>query len=578
MKIIKCDKNLFVLVLSFFFCMQCVSAQPTEKLFEHNKTATYNQVIDFYSSLDKNYRTAKLFQAGLTDVGLPLHVFVISADAVFDADVLHKKNKTIVLINNGIHAGEPCGIDACMTFAKDLLKTELKKTIPNTIICIIPVYNIDGSLQRSCCSRANQNGPDEYGFRANYQNLDLNRDFIKADSENAKSFIQIFQQWKPHVFVDTHISDGADYTYNMTLIATQKDKLHPLLSKFMQSTWLPQWYKAMQIAGEPMCPYVDTKTETPDSGLVGFFEPPRFASGYAALFNTWAFVSESHMLKPYHKQVLATITLLNTMVPLVELHGKQMRSIKQQADSLTKLQDSFALQYRLQSKSTDSIWFEGYTTVRKISTVSNLPYITYNKNEPYKKYIPFYNDYNATLVVKKPKYYLLPQCFKKVIQLLQLNQISMVPLHADTTIAVTAYYIDDYKTVDKPYEGHYLHSKVKLHTTTQHLKFLKGDMLIPVNQANNYLVQVLEPQATDAFFAWNFFDACLQQKEGFSDYVFEQTAAQMLENNTALTNKLKQAVAENNWQNNHYQQLNYLYKESPMFEKTFMRYPVFRIE
>jgi murein tripeptide amidase MpaA len=94
-------------------------------------------------------------------------------------------------------------------------------------------------LQRSCCSRANQNGPDEYGFRANYQNLDLNRDFIKADSENAKSFIQIFQQWKPHVFVDTHISDGADYTYNMTLIATQKDKLHPLLSKFMQSTWLP---------------------------------------------------------------------------------------------------------------------------------------------------------------------------------------------------------------------------------------------------------------------------------------------------------------------------------------------------
>ncbi|HQV01290.1 MAG TPA: M14 family zinc carboxypeptidase, partial [Bacteroidia bacterium] len=462
---------------------------------------TYIQVIDFYKALDKQYTTAKLLEAGPTDVGLPLHVFVISADAVFNAATLKKQNKTIVLINNGIHAGEPCGIDASMVFAKALLQTSLKQTSPNTVICIIPVYNIDGTLTRGCCSRANQNGPDEYGFRGNYQNLDLNRDFIKADSENAKSFTKIFHQWQPHIFIDTHISNGADYAHNMTLIATQKDKLHPLLSNFMQTIWLPQWYAAMKTNGEPMCPYVDTKDEIPDSGLVGFFEPPRFASGYAALFNTWSFVSESHMLKPYHKQVDATITLLKTMLPLVELHGRQLRFIKHQADSLVKTQDTFPLQYQWQNVTTDSVLFNGYAAVKKISSVSNLPFTTYNQQQPYTKYIPYYNDYKPTLFVTKPKYYLMPQCFKKAVQLLQLNNIKMLPLPCDTAIAVTAYYIDDYKTTERPYEGHYLHSKVKLHTDTQTLIFFKGDYLIPTNQNNNYLVQVLEPQAADAFFA-----------------------------------------------------------------------------
>ena len=239
---------LFVLMHSVNYL---ATAQLTsfEKSPDKNTTATYAEVVSFYQALDSKYPQAKMITCGLTDIGKPLHLIVLSKEKIFDPELIRKQNKRVLFINNGIHPGEPEGIDASMMFARNLLE---KKQLPDdVVICIIPVYNIDGCINRGI-SRINQNGPESYGFRGNYQNLDLNRDFIKTDSRNSQSFQQIFNAWKPEVFIDNHTSNGADYQYVITLIQTQKDKLQPVLAEYMTRTLVPELYNQMQKSGYPM--------------------------------------------------------------------------------------------------------------------------------------------------------------------------------------------------------------------------------------------------------------------------------------------------------------------------------------
>ncbi len=570
---------MFRFLLLFLFLDNVCLSQDVTDYYLHNRTPQWHEVIEYYKKLDKQFPQAKLFTEGTTDVGKPLHLFVISSDGDFNPVSLHQKKRLIWLINNGIHPGEPDGIDASMIFAKNVLSKISSEEYKNVVICIIPIYNIDGALNRGCCSRVNQDGPLEYGFRGNYQNLDLNRDFVKCDTKNTESFIRIFQKWNPDLFLDTHVSNGADYPYNITLIATQKDKLTPPLGKYLSEKMLPELYRNMESKSEKMIPYVNTIKDTPDSGLEGFLETPRYASGYTALFNTIGFISETHMLKPYSVRVKATITFLETLRQYAARNAAEILQKRAEAINFTKATHEFPVQWQLDTLSKDSIRFDGYTAVYSTSKITGLQRLSYDKSRPYSKFIPYQNNFKPQVVIKQPFAYIIPQCWSHVIERLQLNGVEMQTITADTIIEVECYKIGQYKTTSKPYEGHYLHSNVTVEKQVRKVKFFKGDRLIKVNQlANRYIVETLEPQGTDAFFAWGFFDGILQQKEWFSDYVFEDIAQKMIQENPALMDSLNDAIkSDSTLKNNHYMQLNMLYRLSPYFEKSYMIYPVYRL-
>lgn len=566
---------IFLLLISYN-----AAAQSAGEKHEQNQTVTYDEAIAFYSELDKKYNQAKLSSYGNTDIGKPLHLFVISAENDFDPASLKNKNKRIILINNGIHPGEPDGIDACIKLSEDLLtKPELKQHLENTVICIIPVYNVDGALNRGCCSRVNQNGPEEYGFRGNARNLDLNRDFIKCDSENAKTFTKIFHLWQPDVFVDTHVSNGADYQYVMTLISTQHNKLHPLLGRYLHNELEPLLYKYMQTKGFPMVPYVNTLKEIPDSGIVGYMETPRYSTGYTTLFNTIGFVTETHMLKPYRERVEATHTFLHSLIEIINREHLKISELKKRASFDVIQKERFPLSWKLDSTNVDTINFRGFEAEYKKSNISGLQRLSYNQNRPFEKPIPFYNTYVAAESVPKPHAYIIPQAWKEVIELLELNNIKTERITSDTSLSAEVYYITDYKTIERPFESHYLHYNIKTRSEPQQLKFYKGDYIVKVNQpGNRYIVETLEPSATDSYFAWNFFDEILQQKEWFSDYVFEEKAEELLNQNQQLKAEFEKKKSEDSkFASNHFAQLYYIYQRSPYYEKSHMRYPVVRI-
>jgi len=567
---------LSALFCCFVFFNASAQLTPFELSKDKNYTATYSEVIAYYKKLAATNPQMKLINYGTTDIGKPLTLVVLSRDKVFDPALIKKQNKRVLLINNGIHPGEPEGIDASMMFARDLLK---KNALPkNLVICMIALYNIDGSMNRGW-SRVSQNGPRAYGFRGNYRNLDLNRDFIKADSRNALAFEQIVNAWNPEIFLDNHTSDGADYQYVMTLIETQKDKQNPILSKYTSETLTPELYKRMKKGGYEMIPYGAGERGLPDSGIVSFLETPRFATGYTSQRNIISYITETHMLKPFDKRVYATYEFEKHLVDIYERDAKLVGELKHKADEQVAQQKTFAMDWDVDRDHIDTITFKGYAALYKPSDISGLKRLYYDRNQPYTKTVKYLNTYKATEMVEKPLAYVIPQAWGKIIDLFKLNSVAMRRLTHDTTLTLQMYYIDDYKTPYKPYEGHYIHSVVKLNPVTMPVKFYEGDYVVYTNQPlNRYIVETLEPQGVDSFFAWNFFDSVLGEKEYFSNYVFEDKAAEMLKTDTELKKKLDDAKAKDpKLAASAGAQLNFLYRNSIYFEKTYLRYPVGRI-
>lgn len=569
-----------LLLLSFIAVQMAAFAQQTPfELSNKKETTTYTEAIRFYEGLAKTFpQQAKLFTYGSTDFGKPLHLLVLSKKGVFDPQTLRKNNKRIFLINNGIHPGEPEGIDASMMLARDLLKGN--KLPEDVVICIIPVYNIDGSHNRSGTSRANQNGPVAYGFRGNGKNYDLNRDFIKTDSKNSQAFQQIFNTWQPEIFVDTHTSNGADYQYTMTLIPTQKDKLNPVLSAYLTKTMVPDLYSQMKGKGYELIPYVNSINETPDAGITGYIESPRYSTGYAALHNAIGFMPETHMLKSFDKRVESTYKLLQTYIDIIVRDAKVIGENKRKADAFTAAQKEFPLDWKLNRSVYDSIDFKGYAGKKKPSEVSGVDRLYYDRNDPYTKKIKYWDQFEPSLTVSKPIAYVIPKAWDRVISLLKLNNVKMQQLTADAKLNLEMYYIGDMKTGTRPYEGHYQHSAVVLNPTQQDVQFYAGDYVVYVNQpTNRYIVETLEPQAIDSFFNWNFFDSVLGQKEGYSSYVFEDTAAELLKKDPALKQKLEAEKAKKpELAKSGRMQLDFVYKNSDYYEKTYMRYPIGRLK
>jgi hypothetical protein len=540
-----------------------------------NINPTYGQLINKWKELARKHpRQSKMVEAGLTDSGLPLHTFIIDKSGKFDAISAHKADKIVILILNGIHAGEPDGMVASLAFAERVAANPPQ----DVVYCIIPVYNIGGVLNRNTTSRVNQNGPEEYGFRGNAINIDLNRDFIKCDSKNAQSFVSIFQQWKPHILIDTHTSNGADYQHTMTLVHTFPEKLSKLQASLLQRDMLPYLYDRMKKLNEPMTPYVNTVGPTPESGLAAFTDLPRYSTGYAALFNTIGFMTETHMLKPFESRVSATLKFLHIMDTLAIEKKGLIVQLKKQADKETAESKSYTTKWKLGS-SAETTTFSGYRADTLISAVTGLKRIKYNQNKPYTEEIPYYNQHEGIGESNLPQAYIVPRAWTNVIDRLRLNGIEYRILEKDTMIQVESVYIIDFKTTETPYEGHYLHSETKTSSRKQQLQFRKGDIYIPTNQiGNRYLAHVFDAASDDSFFNWNFFDSQLSQKEYFSDYIFEDVADSLLKSNTSLKRAFEEKKrADKTFAEDSRAQLDFIYKNSPYYEESHNRLPVYKV-
>lgn len=575
-------KKYSAVILALFSVMSLVAQNSKfTTVFEQSNgkaTATYAQVIDYYKQLASSYPMIKVVEQGITDSGKPLHLVILNPDKNFDFDHI-RSHKRILLINNGIHPGEPDGIDATMMLYRDIAQGKIKPP-KHTVIATIPIYNVGGALNRNSSSRTNQNGPQSYGFRGNAKNYDLNRDFIKSDTKNAAAFAEIFHSVKPDVFIDNHVSNGADYQYVLTHLFTQHNKLGAEAGNYLNQELKPALEASLKEKKYDITPYVNVFNKVPEKGFSQFFDSPRYSSGYTSLWNTLGMMVETHMLKPYDSRVYGTYALMSSMIDIIEKDYLKIKEVRTKSNIHFQNAKNYTVKWEVSKDTASIVNFKGFEGRYIPSKVTGKTRLKYDRSKPFTKAVKHYDTYLADKAVRIPKAYLIPKAWDNVIRRLKLNHIELETLDTPKTLEVEVYHIEDYQTVSSPYEGHYLHKNTKVNSTTQQLEILPDTYYwVPTDQPGvRYLLETLEPEAVDSFFNWNFFDTILQQKEGFSPYVWEDKAAEFLENNPEIkarfeAKRKRDTVFAQNW----YLQLDWIHKKSPHYEKSHMRYPIYRI-
>ena len=541
------------------------------------ETETYEEAIAFYIRLARDFPEINIHTIGETDSGHPLHMVTFNPDGDFNLENV-RKEKNIILINNGIHPGESDGIDATLLLYRDLATRRIPSP-KKTVLVTIPIYNIGGALNRNSTTRVNQNGPKEYGFRGNTQNYDLNRDFIKMDTKNARTFTQIFHMVKPDVFVDNHVSNGADYQYTLTHLFTQHNKMGGEMGNYLHKEFMPSLEKSLAEKNWDITPYVNVFNRPPEYGFSQFMDHPRYSTGYTTLWSTLGLMVETHMLKPYKLRVEGTYELMQSLIQIVETQHDDIKTLRKKTLEENLALSQYYLNWEVDTTQTTTLNFKGFEAERIESKVTGLPRLKYDESKPFTKETVYYNYFKPLDTVTVPDAYILKRGWHQILERLDANNIRYHRIKKDTALAVEAYKIVQYDTREMPYEGHYPHYNTQVEKSVKTIHFREGDIIVPTHQTGiRYLLETLEPHAVDSFFNWNFFDTVLQQKEGFSPYVFEDIALEMLQKDSLLREEfLAKKKLEKEFSEDWYGQLDWIYKRSKYLEDAYLNYPVYRI-
>jgi len=548
-----------------------------------NQTTTLADCIAWYEALARDYPHVLRFGvAGTSDAGVPIHAGVVSADGVFEVAAIKAAGRPVFFNNNGIHPGEPEGVDGCMALVRDFCtQPERLAALGGTVFLFVPLYNVDGSLNRANTSRVNQDGPEQFGFRGNSRHLDLNRDFVKCDTLTAQVFNKLFTTWDPDVMVDTHTSNGADYSYTMTLIHTQADKLGGELGGFLRETMLPALYADMEARGWPTCPYVNPVKDSPDHGIAEFLETARFSTGYAALHHTIGFMPETHMLKPFKDRYESMRALVESALAFTVQHGARIQSLRRAARALGRTRTEWPIHWMMDEENTSTFRFKGYEAKYKPSVLGDYTRLYYDRSSPWERDIAYYNRFNADVTVPAPKAYIIPQAWREAIERLELNGVQMERVTEDRLQDVVYYHVASVSSRPNAYEGHMFHDDVQLEKRRAGVQLRAGDVIVPLDQDRaRYVVETLEPLAHDSFFRWGFFNSVLEKKEAYSDYVFEDEAEQLLRAEPALAAKFADWKAANpSLLSNQEAVLDFVFANCDKYrEPEWRRYPVFMVE
>lgn len=546
-------------------------------------TADYNETMSYFRMFERNFKEAKMQVFGKSPQGRDLNYITISKEGYFTPEQARKAGKAVVFIVNGIHSGEIEGKDACMLLLRDIhVSKEKYSLLDKAVFVIVPILSVDGHERKSKYNRINQNGPQEMGWRTTAQNLNLNRDWVKADAPEMQAMLKLFTYWMPDFFIDTHTTDGADYQYTVTYGLDKFQNLYSGLAGIVKQELIPHLVKRVEEQGFLISPYVGFRAGQPDSGMVDWPSTPRFSNGYATVQNRIGLLVETHMMKPYKERVFATKAILVAALEFVNQNNREIIKMNEEADQRTieiygKGNSSLPLIFRVNNKATKFL-YKGIEAVKESSIVSGSEKIVYIGRK-YEKEIPYYNDVDVTDSVKLPYAYIVPPEYSLLAERLALHGVEYELLKQDIEVNVTKYRFKNIKFNPSPYEGRQpVTCGYDSYTEKTILK--KGSFIIkPVQRTLKIITMALEPKSGDSFLRWGFMNAIFENKEYFEDYVMEKVALEMLAKDKELAAEFNKKLSEDEkFRNDPDARLNFFYERSPYYDKQKNVYPVVRIE
>lgn len=546
-------------------------------------TPDYARSMEWLRRLDSASAWISLQSFGSTPQGRALPLLVLSKDGAFTPEAARASGKDIVLIQAGIHAGEIDGKDAGMMLLREIAITRTKAALADhAIILFIPIFNVDGHERRSPYSRINQNGPEVTGWRVTANNLNLNRDYMKADAPEMRAWLRMFHAWKPDMLIDCHVTDGIDFQYNLSYAMEMYGNMHPAVAAWHRT--LQYWFlDAMEKQGDPVFPYVFPREQSDIAkGVIDWASSPRLSTGYAAVCNRANLLIETHMLKPYKDRVIATYRMIEAVLSYVRAHPGTLRRAVRDAeeDDIRRFSSGDTTAFPLRFQAGDragSIRFKGYATELRRSVISGGSYTWWDHSKPQTVDIPLFNDVRTTVAVRPSRYYLIPQEWTDIADILSLHDVRLHRLAEETRLPVQRVRFSNPVWRNRPYEGR-LPLTVQSQLVDDTVSWPAGTIVVDMAQSQGRVaLNLLEADAPDSFVFWGFFNAIFEQKEYYEEYMMEALAPDMLRNDAALRNEFEKRVATDSaFAASPRARLDFLYQRSPWYDSSINLYPIAR--
>ena len=550
---------------------------------EYRETPRYKETIEFSKKLADASPLIEYKTFGRSGEGRDLPLLIASENGDFSPEKAKKRGKAIVLIQACIHAGESDGKDAGFALLRDVAITKTRlDLLKDAVILFIPIYNVDGHELFSPYNRINQNGPEQMGFRATSAGMNLNRDYMKADAPETRAWLALWNDWKPDFFIDCHVTDGADFRYNVTYEYAHFQEVSPFIKNWMDQHFDGKIVPKVESEGNILTHYVAFNGREVTGGIATFIATPRFATGYTPLRNRAGLLIETHSLKPYKSRVRGTYDILRyTIEEIIETKSSLFEANKK-ADQATvergKTYDAsreFPLRLEITDKATE-MDFKGVEYTKEQSDISGAEHIIYG-TKPLDIKIPRYDTAKVSASVAPPLYYIVPPQWNDVIEVIKAHGIKFQTIEKPLEIEVESYRFDDVKWANNSFEG-----RVTLGFKTVPVKetrtFPANSIIIPLDQtAADVAIHLLEPNSPDSFMHWGFFNPIFEQKEYGEGYIVEKLAREMLEKNPELKKEFEEKLKDETFAKNPRTRLNFFYTRSPYFDKNIGLYPVGRI-
>lgn len=552
---------------------------------DYRETAPYVETIAYAQRLASASPLLHFESFGRSGEGRELPLLIGAEGETFTPVAARAAGKAVVLIQACIHAGEPDGKDAGFALLRDIAIT---KTLPdlfkNVVVLFIPIYNTDGHERSSPYNRINQNGPADMGWRTTTSYQNLNRDYMKADTPETRAWLSLWNRWHPDLFIDCHVTDGADYQYNITYQFEHHEGIAPSVLAWEREVMNGKVFPAMEAEGNIVSWYLEFADNRDFSkGIRDFNGSPRFSTGYVPLRNRPGILIETHMIKDYKSRVVGTYDLLRFALAEVSKNPQKLLDAGRVADEEVLVRGSkfdpdhsYPIDFELTDEATPYN-LRALSSRTEMSAVSGETRVVFG-SEPLAITVPMYNAFRVHRAVVPPLAYIVPPQWQDAIAVLRAHGLTLRETSKPTTLEVESYRFTEVKWPPEPFEGRFM-PRVEAEPTRESRAFAAGSIVVSLKQTlAKVAINLLEPQAPDSLLAWGFFNAIFEQKEYGEHYVLETLAREMMEKDPGLRAEFQKKLSTDAvFAASPAARLEFFYKRSPYWDQQMNLYPVARI-
>jgi hypothetical protein len=551
----------------------------------YRETARYSETIAYAEKLAQASSLIEYQTFGKSGEGRDLPLLIASDGETHTSTAARRAGKAVILIQACIHAGEPDGKDAGLALLRDIAITRSLPGLLNQVVLLfIPIYNTDGHERFSPYNRINQNGPAESGWRTTTSYQNLNRDYMKADTPETRSWLRLWHEWQPDLFIDCHVTDGADYQYNITYQYEHHEGVAPAVLAWEQEVIDGKVAPATEAAGNIVSWYLEFIDNRDLSlGIRDFNGSPRFSTGYTPLRNRPGVLIETHMLKDYRSRVIGTYDFLRFTLAEVSQNPDRLLRVGREADEQTVAMGTlynasrrFPVDYELTDVPTP-YHLKAVEYYAEESDVSGNLRVVFGK-KALDLTVPLYRTFRVRTAVVPPLYYVVPPQWHSVIDLLKAHGLHLKTLAQQAVLSVESYRFSNVKWPSGPFEGRQMPS-FTAEPIQESRTYPAGSAIVSLAQPlAKVAINLLEPQAPDSFVAWGFFNAIFEQKEYAEHYILEDLAREMMAQDSALRREFEQRLATDpEFASNPSERLQFFYRRSPYWDAQKDVYPVARV-